>query len=437
MLKSPPADRAAGIIASLGEAPVAIARTVVAILFLYYLTDVLGMAPFAAGLLIMVGRIWEAALDALLTIFHRETVTPFWWRGVRAGGVALFTGLSFVVLWYPFLASGRSAASAATVLLLFLLYILALSLFSVPYKLYMKRSAHSEGTHAFIEKARFVVVFLCGLVASILPLVYIHTFADIRTGFVRVAVIIAVIITASILSFFIGTRAYIGSMPAAVPSRVASSRSGSRRLLRALLLLFSLCFAAIHMLEGFVIYYMKYWIGNTSNAAFLFAAVVIASLCTAPLWLYTAKRFGDKTALTAALTLWAASQLLWLIPGWQAPITVIVLIGFGVGIGYGGIHIVPVRIVAAVRNSMIPEGGASPSVDPDLFSGVGAKLGAAFAPPVIGAVLQVSGYAANAAPPGVVRLLMCAGPLVFILAALCATCFSGTGFSRRTQLKQS
>ncbi len=33
MPKFPPADRAAGVIASLGEAPAAIARTVVAILF--------------------------------------------------------------------------------------------------------------------------------------------------------------------------------------------------------------------------------------------------------------------------------------------------------------------------------------------------------------------------------------------------------------------
>lgn len=423
MLKKASTSVAAGIIASLGEAPPVIARTVVAILFLYYLTDVAGMAPLAAGILIMVGRIWEAALEALLTRLHGAGVTPGWWRGFRAAGVALFAGISFGILWYPCMASGRSAASVVTGMFLFALYILGLSMFSVPYKLYMKRRAQPDSTRSFVEASRFGVVFFCGLAASVLPLLYIHDFADVSAGFVRVAAVISIIITAAMLCFFIGTCAYKGSLAAvdATPLRDVRHCAGCRRVMIAVMLLFALCYAAIHMLEGFVIFYMKYWIGSAAHAPYLFIAVVLSSLFTAPLWVLSMGRFGVRKSLGAALVAWAASQALWLLPGPGSGAHIIAAIGVAVGIGYGGIHIVPGRIVASVRESLIRE-NAAPPLDPDVFSGIGSKLGAAFAPPVIGAVLQASGYAANAAQQGValrvIPLLMCAGPLVFILAAL-------------------
>ena len=84
---------------AVGDMGISISYFAVGFFFVYYLTDIVGMAPFLAGLAFFVGKLWDGVNDPLMGILSDRTRSRFGRKRVYVLLGALPLALSFILLW--------------------------------------------------------------------------------------------------------------------------------------------------------------------------------------------------------------------------------------------------------------------------------------------------------------------------------------------------
>jgi GPH family glycoside/pentoside/hexuronide:cation symporter len=110
---------------SLGDMGISISYFVVGFFFLYYLTDIVGLDPYLAGLAFFIGKLWDGVNDPLMGILSDRTRSKYGRKRVFILFGAIPFGLSFILLWMIPL--------AAPVWAQFVLAILAMTLYATLY----------------------------------------------------------------------------------------------------------------------------------------------------------------------------------------------------------------------------------------------------------------------------------------------------------------
>ncbi len=67
--------------------------TMVFVIFLYFLTDVVGISPWFAGFILMIGRVWDAVVDPIVGVWTDRTRCRYGRRRPFILGVALPFGI--------------------------------------------------------------------------------------------------------------------------------------------------------------------------------------------------------------------------------------------------------------------------------------------------------------------------------------------------------
>jgi GPH family glycoside/pentoside/hexuronide:cation symporter len=84
---------------AVGDMGISISYFAVGFFFVYYLTDIVGMSPFMAGLAFFVGKLWDGVNDPLMGILSDRTRSRFGRKRVYILFGALPLALSFILLW--------------------------------------------------------------------------------------------------------------------------------------------------------------------------------------------------------------------------------------------------------------------------------------------------------------------------------------------------
>ena len=103
-----------------GEVPGTLAKTVVAILYLFYLTDIAGVEPAIAGFICMAGRIWGACADLKVERISSSMSTRWGRRRPWFLFSALPLGGLFILIWIPMPAIFYPAGTLLHTVLFFL-----------------------------------------------------------------------------------------------------------------------------------------------------------------------------------------------------------------------------------------------------------------------------------------------------------------------------
>ncbi len=83
----------------MGDMGISISYFAVGFFFLYYLTDIVGMDPYLAGLAFFIGKLWDGVNDPLMGILSDRTRSRFGRKRVYILFGAPFFALSFIFLW--------------------------------------------------------------------------------------------------------------------------------------------------------------------------------------------------------------------------------------------------------------------------------------------------------------------------------------------------
>ncbi|WP_285363891.1 MFS transporter [Microbacterium sp. LMC-P-041] len=373
----------------------------------YFLTDNLGVAALAAGLIVTAAKIWDVIIDPLIgAASDRQYAKTGSRRGLMVVGaltLPVFFALTFAVppAWGPL-------AGAVCVLLAFLATATSFSLFQVPYV-----ALPAELTSGYDERTRLLGWRVVVLTASILlfgaggPELRRAT-ADPVTGYLLMGVVTGVLIGVGMLIASRTADAAARSMAAAdrpkalVPVGLREQYAAGLHTLRrsqpfrALLGTFLLqALATGTMLAG--AQYVATWVLRSEDAVTLvFLALVGPALVATPGWTIVARRLGKERAFAIAsgVFLIAAASLVvavWTPGAWMYGSIAVA------GIAYAGLQSLPMAMLPDVISHDERHSGRGQA---GTFTGVwtaGETIGFALGASAVSLTLAATGYVSSVA----------------------------------------
>ena len=277
-------------------------------LFFYY-TDVLHLAPAFAGLIYMIGSIWDGIAD-LLTGIWAERGQQSYARVVGYGAVPL--GLAFPLLYFA-----PPWHGLAFVLVLLIAHLAFRSLYAVvniPYAAWSARISSDSRDRAAIAGLRMLFGTVAAVIVSLATEPISLAISGRRTsvsGFLFAAAMFSLIATP--LLVYVAKRS-----PEAASDR--SRGAPPAPLLRSLAVLatnrafVTLCAAmacvalAATMLSRSVLYYFTYIVGDETAGTTALALMGIAGSLFVPLWMLARHRIGSRAVWLGAVVLALASS---------------------------------------------------------------------------------------------------------------------------------
>jgi GPH family glycoside/pentoside/hexuronide:cation symporter len=371
----------------------------------YFLTDNLGVAALAAGLIVTAAKIWDVLIDPLIgAASDRQLARTGSRRGFMVTGalaLPLFFALTFAVppSWGP-------VAGAICVLLAFLATATAFSLFQVPYV-----ALPAELTSSYDERTRLLGWRVVVLTAAILlfgaggPALR-NAGDDPVMGYLLMGVASGLMIGIGMLiasrTADVAARGTATATAAAVSSTWRDQyMSGFRALgrsqpFRALLGTFVLqALATGTMLAG--AQYVATWVLRSEDAVtFVFVALVGPALLATPGWTIIARRVGKERAFAMASILFTAAAASLIFAVWTPGAWIYASVAVA-GIAYAGLQSLPMAMLPDVISHDERTSGPGQA---GTFTGIwtaGETVGFALGATAVSLTLAMTGYVSTVA----------------------------------------
>lgn len=368
--------------------------TVPGLLLLYFLTDVLAVTPWLAGLALLVPKVADVLLHPW--VGHRCDV-ELARRGDRRRlllvGCAL--PLAFAAL---FAVPGglTGAPAAAWVAVCFVAGNLLFAAYQVPYLATPAdlRIGYHERTR--LMAFRMVVLTAGILVAGLLAPLLTGGDAATRAGYQRMGLLLG---AGALVAMLVGVTGVARLRRAAGTAPTAHGPGGWRALTAALrdrqfrwlVAAYLAMSTTTHLVLAGVPYYAEYELGRPALTTVLVAAFVAPALLVTPAWLAVARRVGKQRALLAAQAAFAAGSAV-LAVGRPAGLPVLVAAVAVLGVAFAGMQLLPF--------SMLPDViGAAGAGRAGTYTGVWTATeatGAALGPYAYALCLAAGGFVASA-----------------------------------------
>ncbi|GAA1205449.1 MFS transporter [Microbacterium maritypicum] len=372
----------------------------------YFLTDNLGVAALAAGLIVTAAKIWDVLIDPLIgAASDRQLARTGSRRGFMVTGalaLPLFFALTFAVppTWGP-------VAGAISVLLAFLATATAFSLFQVPYV-----ALPAELTGSYDERTRLLGWRVVVLTAAILlfgaggPALR-NAGDDPVRGYLLMGIASGVVIGVGML--VAARTADDAAQRTAVSPATAVTAStwrdqymsgfhtlGGSQPFRALLGTFVLqALATGTMLAG--AQYVATWVLRSEDAVtFVFVALVGPALLATPGWTVIARRVGKERAFAMASLLFTAAAASLVFAVWSPGAWIYASVAVA-GIAYAGLQSLPMAMLPDVISHDERTSGPGQA---GTFTGIwtaGETVGFALGATAVSLTLAATGYISTVA----------------------------------------
>jgi sugar (glycoside-pentoside-hexuronide) transporter len=406
---------------ALGDHAINVQLAATSLFYLFFLTEVAGLRPSLAGLVLLVGRAVDAFTDPAMGRISDATTWRFGRRRPFFLIGALPFGVTFAFLWVA-LPLQHELALFAAYSCLYIANTLCSTLLAVPYMALLPEMAlsYQERTSANIIRQVGVVAALMLAAVAVRPVV--ESMGGGPQGWFRTGILMGVWVT----------------FPWLVVHRVSFERPGFKRpgqtpmlqdfrdLLRhrAYRWLGGLFLAgriALDVVGAVLIFWFTYWIRRPEDFSPALGLMLSTVVLAMPVWLWLSKRRDKRTLFVAGAGCWIAVQLGLLMIGPDDPRwLVFVLIGLA-GIGYGVTDMIPWSMLGDVIDADEAHTGERRE---GIYAGVFTflrKLGGALGVAAAGFALEAAGFE----PGGVqrepalwaIRILATCVPILFLVLA--------------------
>ena len=294
-----------------GQLGAQIFRDTPAVLLPLFMTTMLGVPPWLAGLVVLVPKLWLIVCDPLMGAWSdrvkpRRGRTPFLLAG------AVLTSFSFVALFWNSAYSSAHMAAAATCALFFI-GSTAFSMFSVPYLAVgseLSTDPHQR-TRVMMYRLNFMTLGVVVGVGAAQPLM--AAFGGGAAGWRAMGLVFGLLSIISMMVTALGLMGVKLIAGEAAPANLLSQlRPVSRN--RPFLILLTTHFiqsvgqAASYTVIAFIYLYALQAIWIILPFVVLMSVVAIASQ---PVWVQLSRRYGKERCYIAAMLGWALVTASW------------------------------------------------------------------------------------------------------------------------------
>jgi len=368
--------------------------TIVGFFFLYFLTDVAHLPPAFVSPVLLIGTIWDAINDPLIGVFADKVHTrwgrrrPFFIIG------AVPFGLAFFLLWWvpPF----------ANDYLLMLYYLLAYILFDtaftfvyVPYGTLTPELTQDYDERTQLNGFRMGVSMAGGLIAAFCVPVIASLFAEVRTGYLVMAMIFGFsAMLPYILLFFTMKEKYPETSSSDLSIIQSFFYTWKNRAFRLAAGIYMTAWMTVAMVSALFIYYITYWMKMESQLGYLLAVIQFAAFICIPLIVRLAKKMGKTRAYIFGMA-WLTAVMLSLAFLPSTAGRVIYVIATLAGLGIAAAHVIPWSIIPDVVDDDELRTGHRREGTFYGFMVFFQKAGTAIVLALIPWILSLTGYVAN------------------------------------------
>ena len=409
-----------------GEFSSSLTWTMISVLFLFFLTDVVGMSPAFAGFVLMLGTLWDAVTDPTVGILSDRMKTRWGRRRPFLLAVAVPYGL---ITWLLFTDPGLGESLTKVYFALaIMLYYTAATLLEVPYTSLAAEMTQSydERTNLFSFRAAFSQ--LASIIGAALPWVLIAFFSGVlggrKAGWSMTSASFGVLSVFPILWAWRATRGH-ELHPGDVTVRWKDIGRGPLKN-RTFLFSVGVCsasYAALSAAGAVMVYFMKYHMRfNETQESTAFLLLFAGTLVWIPVVNRLTLRFGKRASFICLVSVWAFIQAvaaMFLQPSMTIPFYIMMLLSSGgvISVSLTGFSMIPDAMeVDEFKSGQRREG---------LYMGVFMfckKLSVALVLWLVGITLSLVGYVPDQAQTEDailgIRLLYAEGPAFFLFLSV-------------------
>lgn len=308
---------------------------IIGTLFLIFLTDVVGLKPSLAGLVLIIGKIWDAVSDPLMGYISDNTKSRFGRRRIYflIGIFPIF--LSFFLLWYTFLSESQ--------LSIFLYYTFAYIFFSTAYTLVMVpyTALNAEMTDDFkirtkLTGSRIMFSQISALISGVLPKIIVDSASTRSDGFLKMGITFGILYTIPWIFVFLGSFEKV---------KVSSKKESSgnlftvfkNKMFRVHMLMYIFAYTAMDILMALFIYYLTYYLGKENLFSLCMGSILIFQIISLPFYVKISNKFGKARAYQIGLSIWILGMfMLFFLPNAASNLLLVInsaVVGLGLSAG--------------------------------------------------------------------------------------------------------
>lgn len=237
---------------------------IIGLLFLIFMTDIVGLPPVLAGTVIMVGEVWDAITDPIMGIISDRTRSKFGRRRVYFLWGIIPCGISFMLLWID-ISIGGQFVKFLYYMIMYIIFNGVFTMIMVPYN-----AMPSEMCDGYKERSRLVGVRMIfslfgAFLGGVLPTSIINTVGNERGGYMIMGMIFALIFSAPWYFVFRGT--WEKPIEVRKDKKVNTlkdimrgfNKIGKNRTVRAHIGMFLCAYVALDVFMALFVYYIKYY----------------------------------------------------------------------------------------------------------------------------------------------------------------------------------
>jgi GPH family glycoside/pentoside/hexuronide:cation symporter len=402
--------------------------TVPGLLLLPYLTDTLAVPASVAGLLVLLPKAWDVVFNPIAGRISDRTTGRL---GARRPYL-LYGGIALAIFFAALFAgpdTGSPTVDALYVAFVFVLCATAFAFFQVPYNALPAELTTSPTERTSLTAWRIAVLAIAILISGAGAPAVRDAFgdADAAAGYRVMGIAVGVVILVGAVGVFVGiARSRVAPpMPSVAGWRETVAAVRACPPFRILLIAFVVQAAGIATLLAGVDYLARVALGDKAWQPALFAAFVAPALLVMPVWQRVGARRGKRFGYVVSTYVFAVGMVGALFARVLPPVAIVLFVA-AAGIGYAGMQVFPLSLLADVIGAEEERTG---QVRAGVFAGVwtaGETLSFALGPGLYGLILSAGGYVSSSGEevtqPGSAVVAVVVGvalvPLVFALVAL-------------------
>jgi len=406
--------------------------TVIAFWLLIYLTDTVGIAAGLAGIVVMVGRIWDAVTDPVVGYVSDRTKTRWGRRRpfIFFGSIPMFLAMAVLFTnpsvfmggeWRPI---DHQAFLVIWGMLAFCLLETFFTVVNIPYS-----SLTPDLTQDFHERSslngyRFVFAVVGTLFSAGLALPIVQALPTKSMGFSVMGVFFgAVMMIVAMITFFTVKEPDIPRSKPQMGFFKTYLKVFKNKPYVNILFTHAAHVTAITIISGILPYYFKYILNDEAKTTIGLVILLVTAMLFIPVSVLFSKKVGKKPVYITGMSILVVSSMVLFFFGHTMGLPFVLALMFVDGIGLGFIYAMPWAIMPdTVEYDYLKTKERTEGAFYGIWTFI-LKLGQAIAIGLMGWVLAASGYVADVvqSESSIFGIRLIAGPigaLVFVIAII-------------------
>ncbi|MGL1894220.1 MAG: MFS transporter [Spirochaetaceae bacterium] len=375
--------------------------SIIGFIFIFYLTEELGLSGTLAGTAMMIGKIWDAITDPIVSSISDRCKSKFGRRRPFIFWGALLLGGSMVLMFsIPRFESNTTTFIVAT--LLFCLLGTAYTLVNIPYSALQPELTNDYNEKTSLTSLRMGFAIL-GTILAVTARPIAEGIGTDNNGWTIMAIIMgSIMLISSWITVFTvkeGDNRKLKKQRGVLQSY--KEAFANKEFIYALIP-WTLFVTGVTIIQGAFLYYFKYNFNDAGKFEIALFGLIFVSLICLPLWVKISKKISKGSSYMLGMGIFSLSLLIsYFISPLLGSMTTVIIIAIS-GIGFSTHYIMPHSIIPdvieldAVRTGIRREG-----VYYSIWNFV-MKCGQALAGLLIGVSLDIVGFIPPSSPDQVI-----------------------------------